>query len=89
VPPDAVPIAAIVVGGFVAVVLSLTRLWARRIELQGRASLPDPEVTARLERIERAVESIAIEMERVSEGQRFTTKLLSERTSSSERGSAD
>jgi hypothetical protein len=34
---------------------------------------------ARLERVEQAVESIAIEMERVSEGQRFVTKLLVER----------
>jgi hypothetical protein len=33
----------------------------------------------RLERVEQAVESIAIEIERVSEGQRFVTKLLSER----------
>ena len=34
---------------------------------------------ARFERIEQAVESIAIEMERVSEGQRFVTKLLIDR----------
>jgi hypothetical protein len=33
----------------------------------------------RLARLEHAVESIAIEVERISEGQRFTTKLLSER----------
>lgn len=34
---------------------------------------------ARLERLENAVDAIAIEMERVSEGQRFVTRLLSER----------
>lgn len=34
---------------------------------------------ARMERIEQAVDSIALEVERISEGQRFTTKLLSER----------
>jgi len=34
----------------------------------------------RLARIEQAVDAIAIEVERISEGQRFTTKLLSERT---------
>jgi hypothetical protein len=33
----------------------------------------------RLVRVEQAVESIAIEIERVSEGQRFVTKLLNER----------
>jgi hypothetical protein len=35
-----------------------------------------PEVTARLTRVEEAIESMAGEMERISEGQRFTTKLL-------------
>ena len=33
---------------------------------------------ARMSRLETAVESIAIEVERISEGQRFTTRLLSE-----------
>lgn len=36
------------------------------------------ESTQRLERLEQGMESIAIEIERVSEGQRFVTKLLSE-----------
>ncbi|SRR6266567_1934303 len=34
---------------------------------------------ARLSRLEQAVDAIALEIERISEGQRFTTKLLSER----------
>jgi len=33
---------------------------------------------ARLARIEQTVEAIALEVERISEGQRFTTRLLSE-----------
>jgi len=40
-----------------------------------RPGLPDD----RLARLEQAVESIAIEVERISEGQRFTTRLLAER----------
>ncbi|MEP6692106.1 MAG: hypothetical protein ABJD07_13180 [Gemmatimonadaceae bacterium] len=40
---------------------------------------PSPELDDRMARMEQAVESIAIEMERVGEGQRFLTKLLSER----------
>jgi hypothetical protein len=36
------------------------------------------EVAGRLERMEQAIEAVAIEIERISEGQRFTTKLLSE-----------
>jgi len=35
---------------------------------------------ARLERIEHAVDAMAIEIERISEGQRFTTKLLADRS---------
>jgi hypothetical protein len=37
------------------------------------------EQDARLRRIEQAIETIAIEVERIGEGQRFTTKLLAER----------
>jgi hypothetical protein len=39
----------------------------------------DPELQERMARVERIVEATAIEVERISEGQRFTTKLLSER----------
>ena len=38
----------------------------------------DPELLARVARVEQIVESTAIEIERISEGQRFTTRLLSE-----------
>jgi hypothetical protein len=53
------------------------RLWVRR----GPTPLAtlDAETSTRLLRIEEAVESIAVEVERIGEGQRFTTKLLSER----------
>jgi hypothetical protein len=37
-----------------------------------------PDSAARLARIENAVESVALEVERISEGQRFTTRLLTE-----------
>ena len=39
-----------------------------------------PLAEARLARIEQAVEAIALEVERISEGQRFTTRLLSEQS---------
>ena len=39
----------------------------------------DPELVARISRVEQIVEATAIEIERISEGQRFTTRLLSER----------
>ena len=37
------------------------------------------EIAQRLERVEQAVDTTAVEVERISEGQRFTTKLLAER----------
>ncbi len=45
--------------------------------------------TERLERLERGVESIAIEIERISEGQRFVTKLMSDSHSPAVPSSAD
>jgi hypothetical protein len=36
-------------------------------------------IQARLERLENAIEGIAVEMERLGEGQRFTTRLLAEK----------
>ena len=52
--------------------------------LQGRQrqmspTAPDAELLARLERIEQVVESTAVEVERISEANRFMAKLLSER----------
>ena len=52
-------------------------MWKRAGAAQVRHVIP-PETAGRLERIEQAVEAIAIEVERVSEGQRFVTKLMSE-----------
>jgi hypothetical protein len=51
----------------------------REMDRRGAGALPDVHVAERLARIESAVESIAIEVERISEAQRFTTKLLAER----------
>ncbi len=62
------------------VMMPLAVAWARLI---WRRSSRTPSVTssesdARLARLETAVDTIAIEMERVSEGQRFVTRLLSD-----------
>ena len=49
----------------------------KKEEVRQADALPDG-TEARLARIEQAVDAIALEVERISEGQRFTTKLLSE-----------
>ncbi|PYP77410.1 MAG: hypothetical protein DMD35_14825 [Gemmatimonadetes bacterium] len=75
-----IPIISIAIVPITAIGWPLARAYAKRME-QGSAATRVPlEVTARLERMEQAIDSIAVEVERISEGQRFTTKLLSERT---------
>jgi hypothetical protein len=57
----------------------IARAFARRMEnTPSEPSIPR-EMSDRLERMENAIDAIAIEVERIAEGQRFTTKLLAER----------
>jgi hypothetical protein len=81
IPPQAVDIsiafflmvAAIIIG------LPLARAFARRMDRKGGGPAQIPrEVTEQLVQINQAVDAIALEVERISEGQRFTTRLLSE-----------
>ncbi len=75
-----IAIIAIIMGTLSGLFFPLVRAWAR--QLDGRrvpGVLPLRGVEERLDRIEQAVESIALEVERVSEGQRFVTKLLAEK----------
>ena len=73
-----IPIVAIVVGGAVAIFAPLARAHARQLDKQGAGMTP--EIGTRLERMEQSIEAIALEIERISEGQRFTTKLLADRS---------
>ncbi len=53
---------------------------AHRREGARQRDSASPLAEARLARIEQAVDAIALEVERISEGQRFTTRLLSEQS---------
>ena len=57
----------------------LKALVNRRASTQ--AALPSRDTTDRLQRIEAAVDAMAVEVERISEGQRFVTRVLAERSS--------
>ena len=57
----------------------LTKAFARRSERRAVGEGDLAEIRRRLEAIEHAVDTIAVEVERGSEAQRFTVKLLSER----------
>jgi hypothetical protein len=78
-----IPIMAMAIVPITAIGWPLARAYAKRVEQGDAAARVPVEVTARLERMEQAIDSIAVEVERISEGQRFTTKLLAERVASS------
>jgi hypothetical protein len=84
IPPQAVDtsvaffltIATIIIG------LPIARAIARRLDRRpGPAQIPS-DVSAQLNQLNQAVDAIALEVERISEGQRFTTRLLSEQRDS-------
>jgi hypothetical protein len=76
---------AVIALGFCATVaitvVSIGQAYVRTIEVRKKARQPElpADTQERMSRIEQAVDAIAIEVERMSEGQRFTTRLLAER----------
>ncbi|HJU69331.1 MAG TPA: hypothetical protein VJ650_13905 [Gemmatimonadaceae bacterium] len=74
--PFAFAFASLAVGA--SIVVPLARAWAKRLEKRADTQIP-AEVASRLERMEQAIDSIAVEVERISEGQRYTTKLLADK----------
>ena len=66
--------------GTIVILLPLALALARRLWHRGPARpAVDLEESPRLQRMEQAIESIAVEVERIGEAQRFTTKLLTDR----------
>jgi hypothetical protein len=61
---------------FLASAIFLYRRWRRKRQRPPRVE--SGESSERLERLEHGVDAIAVEVERISEGQRFVTRLLSE-----------
>lgn len=81
-PPENVIILVVVLASLMAATIifyPLFRAFGRRLERRNDpppAELPD--MAPRLERIEQAIEAIAVEVERISEGQRYVTKSMHE-----------
>jgi hypothetical protein len=83
VPGELIPIVLFIVIGVTVIGAPIARAIARRIERGiggglGTIGLPN-DVAARLERMEQAIDAIAVEVERIAEGQRYTSKLLAGR----------
>ena len=67
---------AIVVIGF-----PLSRAFARRLDKSRVApGVGGPDLTPQIRQLQDSVDAMAIELERISEGQRFTAKLLADRS---------
>jgi membrane glycosyltransferase len=71
-----------IVGFFSTVIIvtlgvPLVRAYVRKQDAQTKLNVP--QIDERLSRIENAIEAMSIEVERISEGQRFVTRLLAER----------
>jgi len=80
IPPQAVDMAMGFFFTVVAIIIGLpiARAFARRMDRKAVAPQIPQEVTQQLNHLAQAVDAIALEVERISEGQRFTTRLLSE-----------
>lgn len=77
-PDIIVPVAFFLTVLCLALGIPLVRAYAKRADAASRTPVLPSDLVARLERIEQGVEAMSTEVERISEGQRFTTKLLSE-----------
>ena len=80
IPGELIPIVLFIMIGVTIIGAPLARAIARRIErgISGGNQV-NSDVAARLERMEQAIDAIAVEVERIAEGQRFTSKLLAGR----------
>jgi hypothetical protein len=83
--PFIVPVVLFICLAATAIGLPVAKAYARRLDRGPREPSVPAELQSRLERMEQALDSIAIEVERISEGQRFTTKLLAERSNADEK----
>lgn len=77
-PEIVVPLGAFATAIILAIGVPLVRAYSRKMDSESKNPRIPSEVTDRLARIEQSLEAVAIEVERITEGQRFTTKLLSE-----------
>ena len=78
-------IARVIMAGVIGLTISISMVGmavAKIVASRRRKDLPDSTVARleeRLERMELAIDAMATEVERVAEGQRFTSKLLADR----------
>jgi hypothetical protein len=81
IPPEVPVIIGLSFGGLIGLIMAfpIGRAIARYIDRRGTVAKTPADVTDRLAAIEQAIDSVAVEVERMSEANRYTTKLLVER----------
>lgn len=82
--PFIVPVGIMTAIAFMVVGTAFAKALGRKWDRRNTGELPH-DLGARLERMEHAIDSVAVEVERISEGQRFTTRLLTERAAAPDR----
>jgi hypothetical protein len=79
----------LVFSGLMALLGTITKVVLALVQRRRGLPIADAgtleEIAARLARLEQVAESTALEVERIGEGQRFTTKLLGERSDTAPR----
>lgn len=83
IPPEVVPIIAIIFGSvaIMVIVTPIVRGIMRMIERhQDKSLVHGPAVAQQLAQLQQSIDTLAIEVERISEAQRFQSKVLAERS---------
>lgn len=62
-----------------AIGVPLARAFARHLDRRRDSAMLPPGVDDRLLQMQHSIDAVAVEIERISEAQRFTTRLLAER----------
>lgn len=74
-----VPIAFFLTAIILSIGIPLVRGIVRRWDRKASAPSLPLDTAARLERIEQAIDAMSVEVERIAEGQRFVTRLMTDR----------
>jgi hypothetical protein len=73
-------VVAVVIVMMVGSLSAITVGLVRGVKPKPRRELPSPLYEQRLDQLQQSVDAIAVEVERIAEAQRFSAKLLSERS---------
>jgi hypothetical protein len=73
-------VVAVIIVMMVGALSAITVGFVRGLKPKPRHELPSPLYEQRLDQLQQSVDAIAVEVERIAEAQRFSAKLLSERS---------